>query len=398
MEDMTLNSHTNEQGQRAVEPAVMLPLARIQERLTAALSALRDPTPESLSRAMESAADALDGLRAQEVVRSCTTPSSVAEASATVLAAQRAEPVHEWLLIPFGPVRVERPVSGGSFEFTRAHAESAVRWFEQLGRKLAIDYEHQSFDRLNTRPDGLRPAAGWVGGIEVRDDGLWAVEVTWTERACELLATREYCYFSPVIYWTDDEHTDIAALGPVALTNDPAMHAVPALAASRELDDGMPMRAAVGMARSTAPERAEAVEDEETLSVAALAREELDAAQAEVARLQRELRLQAADAFIERGLRAGKITDATSMDWREDYLRDAERTEVRLARSPALLPPGRVLALDGRGEVAAAGSAELEFARHADALRGAGVEVADLTAYERAVLAGRVRRGGQWSE
>src|SRR6185436_3109707 len=119
------------------------------------------------------------------------------------------------------------------FEFTRRHAESAAAWFASLGRKLAIDYEHQSFERHNTRADGLRPAAGWVGGLQVREDGLWAVDVTWTARAKELLAAGEYRYFSPVIFWTDEDYGDVAALGPVALTNDPAMRGVTPLAAAR---------------------------------------------------------------------------------------------------------------------------------------------------------------------
>src|ERR1051326_6347072 len=67
-------------------------------------------------------------------------------------------PATELLLIPFGSVEVDRALSGRSFEFTPAHAQSAKKWFDALGRKLAIDYEHQSFDRFNTRPDGLKPA------------------------------------------------------------------------------------------------------------------------------------------------------------------------------------------------------------------------------------------------
>ena len=105
----------------------------------------------------------------------------------SVLARPGGEPLEEFLLIPFGEVQVERPISGGSFVFTDRHAESARRWFERMGRKLAIDYEHQSFDRYNTRADGLRPAAGWIGRLEVRDDGLWACDLMWTERAKQLL-------------------------------------------------------------------------------------------------------------------------------------------------------------------------------------------------------------------
>ena len=282
------------------------------------------------------------------------------------------EPVAEFLLIPFGEVKVERPSSGASFVFTRGHAESAQRWFNTIGRKLAIDYEHQSFDRFNTRADGLRPAAGWIGGLEVREDGLWAVDVTWTERAVELLRAGEYRYFSPVIFWTDEDHTDVAALGPVALTNDPAMQGVPPLAASRQL----------------VPE--ESSDDE----VGLVAREALEAAEAEVALLKTELAAQEADTFVQRGMRLGKIVDSTSMDWREDYLRDAAGTEERLARAPVVLPPGRVVTLNHRGDVQSLPGSEREYRRHCDVYRRWGIGPEDLAAYERALADGRVVHAG----
>ncbi|MCK4342419.1 MAG: hypothetical protein KAY37_11930 [Phycisphaerae bacterium] len=138
-------------------------------------------------------------------------------------------PVAEVLLIPFGHVEVDRPMSGEPFVFTR---RQAVQWFTLMGRKLAIDYEHQSL--ADNRNDGLKPAAGWIGRLEVRGDGLWACEIEWTERATGLLSRGEYRYFSPVIYWAGNYGGDVGSLGPVALTNDPAMRRVPALAASRE--------------------------------------------------------------------------------------------------------------------------------------------------------------------
>jgi hypothetical protein len=280
------------------------------------------------------------------------------------------EPVCEFLLIPFGEVVVERPVAGESFLFTLAHAESAKRWFDQISRKLAVDYEHQSFDRFNTRSDGLRPAAGWIGGVEIRDDGLWAVDVTWTDRAKELLRSGEYRYFSPVIFWTDEDHADVAALGPVALTNDPAMRGVRPLAASRGLDP---------------PDPEGGAED-----VEGLLEDPLAAAQAEICVLRKRLAAQEADTFVERGLRLGKILDSTSMDWRADYLRDAEGAEEKLARAPVVLPPGRLLALDRRGEV--------PRLPRSVAIKPSGpsptgrlvVESEDLAAYERALAAGRV--------
>jgi hypothetical protein len=285
--------------------------ARIQERLGEALSLLDEDPPAESSEIIEIVAEVLDRLRALELTESLdmddasseTDPAGEAEPQPAVLAARRAEPKSEWLLIPFGLVHCERPLSGGDFEFTRRHAESAVLWFERLGRQLAIDYEHQSFDALNSREDGLRPAAGWIGGLEIRADGLWAVDVSWTDRARQLLATGEYRYFSPVIYWTDAQANEVAGLGPVALTNDPAMVGLPALAAARE-------------------------------SVADTA--------AEISRLKRQLCLQEADTFVERGMRTGKIVEATSLDWRDDFLRDPEEAALRLSRAPVLLPPGRM--------------------------------------------------------
>lgn len=141
------------------------------------------------------------------------------------------EPVNEFLLVPFGQVPVERALAGGPFEMTRDKAAQASDAFARSGRALAIDYEHQSFDEFNTRPDGLRPAAGWIGGVEVRGDGLWATRVEWTAKAAEMLRAGEYRYFSPVIYWGDPSQQSISGLGPVALTNDPAMCGVISLVA-----------------------------------------------------------------------------------------------------------------------------------------------------------------------
>jgi len=281
----------------------------------------------------------------------------------TALGREPGEPVRAFLLIPFGEVQVDRPVSGESFIFTEAHARSAKAWFDRIGRKLAIDYEHQSFDQLNTRSDGLRPAAGWIGGLEVRNDGLWATDVTWTPRAAELLRSGEYRYFSPVIYWVDEARTDVAALGPVALTNDPAMRGVPPLAARSAGEEADPLDAGeLADARGPA-----------AVPVGA----------SELTALRQELLRRDADAFVERGLSAGKIVASTREDWRDDYLRDGVAAEARLARAPVVLPPGRVVRLDPRGEVA-----RLKAGQQ----RGAGrnFEAADLEAYERAAASGRV--------
>lgn len=341
-------------------------LTRLQEALQIATDDLTGQF-DRLRELVGGIAERIDGV---DLARSPTaTPQPAQPLSCLQFAAfatARGEPVNEFLLIPFGEVVVERPIAGENFVFTRAHAESAKRWFDQMGRKLAVDYEHQSFDRFNTRSDGLRPAAGWIGGLEIRDEGLWAVDVTWTERAGELLRSGEYRYFSPVIFWTDEDHSDVAALGPVALTNDPAMRGVSPLAARRELDE-------------TEPE----LPAEEPLDAT---QAKLLAAQSEITLLRKQLAAQEADTFVERGLRLGKILDSTSMDWRDDYLRDPEGTEQRLSRAPVLLPPGRVVALDRNGNVDAHSPARRAPTSTPD------IEAEDLDAYERAAAAGRVFR------
>jgi hypothetical protein len=78
------------------------------------------------------------------------------------------------------------------------------------------------------------------------------------------------------------------------------------------------------------------------------------------------------------------------MDWRADYLRDPEGAEERLMRAPALLPPGRVVALDRRGEVRPWRPGERAYRRHEELYRRWGITAEDLAAYERAVAGGRI--------
>ena len=142
-------------------------------------------------------------------------------------------PAAEFRLLPIGTLHAPDAVrGGGSYAITRDMLTPLVDWFGALGRRLLVDYEHQAMG-LTPRPDGLSPAAGWIGGLELRADGLWATNVEWTAKATTLIASGEYQYYSPVIYWADETHTAIDALGPVALTNDPSMHGVHALAATR---------------------------------------------------------------------------------------------------------------------------------------------------------------------
>ncbi len=334
---------------------------RVTAKLRAAIAACQNDDIEPARELIQAALDSADAASVTAILDTARTSVAMRAAPRT-LARSCGRPVDEFLLIPFGRVELDRPLAGGDFEFTRDHAETLTTWFAGIDRRLAIDYEHQSFDQFNPRPDGLRPAAGWIGQLAIRADGLWATEVEWTDRSAALLGACEYQYFSPVIYWADEDYTRIISLGPVALTNDPAMRGVKPLTSGDALE-GEPHAAAAPIAASRAPENVPDAADE-------------------IAALRRRLMVQEADTFVERGLRQGRIVASTSLDWRYDYLRDPAEAVARLARTPVVLPPGRIVE-PGR---------DVEAPRPDVGSAGdSAMELEDLRAFERALTAGRVR-------
>lgn len=83
---------------------------------------------------------------------------------------------------------------------------------------MVIDYEHQTF----SDPPIAAPAAGWVkirNLINKGKEGIWAV-VDWTPKAKEMIANREYRYFSPVT-WTRKNDGKVLGLMGGGLTNIP---------------------------------------------------------------------------------------------------------------------------------------------------------------------------------
>jgi phage I-like protein len=117
----------------------------------------------------------------------------------------------EFRIFPFGKVETTK----GTFLFTPEDAQRVLQAWRDWGNRLSLDYEHQALEPV---ANGPTPAAGWFD-LEVRPDGLWAVNVEWTSRALELLRNREYRYFSPA-FRVEDGH--IVELINIALTNLPA--------------------------------------------------------------------------------------------------------------------------------------------------------------------------------
>jgi len=102
--------------------------------------------------------------------------------------------------------------------------DKVVKAFDERGIDVVVDYDH---DSLLAPPGTRKPAAGWIRRlINKGTEGLWAV-IGWTEKAREVIGSREYRYLSPVFPLDDKSHP--LELHSVALVNQPAI-AMPALA------------------------------------------------------------------------------------------------------------------------------------------------------------------------
>lgn len=134
------------------------------------------------------------------------------------------DPPEEFLLLPYGQNPYTKGGADGSFEFTEADADLVLQDFAVRGRDLVIDYEHQSLG------SGKAPAAGWIDRLFKTASGLAAHVKYWTDEAARYLKNGEYRYFSPTLYFSRSGK-NVSAIHSVALTNHPAMHRIPALAA-----------------------------------------------------------------------------------------------------------------------------------------------------------------------
>lgn len=94
-----------------------------------------------------------------------------------------------------------------------------------------IDYDHQT---LYSKDNGQQaPAAGWFSKLEWRpDDGLYALEVEWTDKAKAAIEAKEYRYISPVIK-SDPITGQVTSLLMAALVNYPAIDGLTDLTAAQ---------------------------------------------------------------------------------------------------------------------------------------------------------------------
>lgn len=221
-------------------------------------------------------------------------------------------PPEEFLLLRYGKNVYTKSGEQGEFQFSEEDADLVIAEFTARARDLVIDYEHQSLGR------GKAPAAGWIDHLKKSAAGLTAHVKCWTAEAARALTALEYRYFSPTIYFSEDGK-QVAAIHSVALTNHPALHGVPALAADdldeelgsiMELDDSLSGAELHGAIRQKV---AELVRTGKTLTdwLARCGFEDLDGAEQAIRHFK-------CAQIVEKAYNDGKVTEA-ERSWAEAF-------------------------------------------------------------------------------
>lgn len=126
----------------------------------------------------------------------------------------------------------------GKFTITVADLENMLANFTSKRPKapteMVVDFEHMSV----ADPPVVAPAAGWVKGLKVEGEALFAT-VEWTEDAADKIRKKEYRFISPEFslnYRDKESGKSIGAtLVAVALTNRPFLEGMLPVVLSEEL-------------------------------------------------------------------------------------------------------------------------------------------------------------------
>lgn len=130
----------------------------------------------------------------------------------------------EFRIFPMGTFKAGwNDGSERSYLFDELAAAAVLEQAAKRGTDLFVDYEHASLGADEAQdPAEAGKAAAWFK-LELRADGLWAVDVRWTPDAAEKVRNREYRYLSPA-FRVDRESSRPVRLFNVALTNLPATY------------------------------------------------------------------------------------------------------------------------------------------------------------------------------
>jgi phage I-like protein len=122
----------------------------------------------------------------------------------------------ERLLFKFG----ENKTTKGTFYLTPESAYIIMTSWKAYGNKLNFDYNHMQLENTQT-PESSVSAGTYDLGL--REKGLYAINIEWTEKAANMILSKEYLYTSPAFLTENQDGKEvIIELINCALTNIPA--------------------------------------------------------------------------------------------------------------------------------------------------------------------------------
>jgi|GEM_PF-6660129 len=247
-------------------------------------------------------------------------------------------------LFPIGVVKHRADFPNGKIVFDTKFLTSMVNnWLEEGSPQRAINYFHRGTSDGDATPISEKIAAGWIQGLQLREDGLWAL-IAWTEKARGFILADELRYLSPEFTTDGLNKATGKRQGPTllgaALLNDPYLTELPRVAASEKPEaepsaigarmDKKQLCDALGLAEDVADEEvtkaiAELVEAKNASALSATETatklgelesstvtltEKLSASEKRVAELESEKRTAEVKSFVDGLVKAGKVTPA----------------------------------------------------------------------------------------
>lgn len=129
-----------------------------------------------------------------------------------VVTIELATPPSEVRLIKFGRTETLK----GDYYLDMESALVIMQKYKTRGLYLCFDYGHGAVSGQN---EDQSKAAGWFD-LQLKEDGIYAVDIKWTPKAADMIANREYLYISPAIILSEDKK--VIRIINCALTNLPA--------------------------------------------------------------------------------------------------------------------------------------------------------------------------------
>ncbi len=287
-----------------------------------------------------------------------STPTFSGTLRAALAEAPSRIPLH-----PFG----EFVGNGTVFLYDEESLQAALRELAERGVPWVLDFHHQTV-RVEEGQGQEAPAAGFITGLEVGDDGFVYGLVEWSETGRERVSRGEYAYVSPVFYYDPrpDELGRHRVLGyhSFALTNTPGIRMQKRIEAEADMLErlrqalGLPPQATEDEAfqaleRTLAEARVGRVvlevglgaEDETELKAKLLrllaaqdALAELERTRAELEALRAETREEKAQALVRAALEEGRILPHQREFWLAQARADLEAARKALEGMPRLVP------------------------------------------------------------